>query len=993
MFFRSALFGFLVFLFSTVAAAPLRPYWHTSMVHAAWTKRDGAPAAVFDMAQDQRGMLWFTATDGIYRFDGVRFERTTAIDGNPLRSSNTNGMLAVGTALWIGYNFGGVSVFDQGKVRHYGTAEGLPERSVYRIERNGNGVMWIASSAGLYWLDGARWRHVEPEDGLPSGDFHYFTALPDGSILAYHPQGLYRSSANGHQFHLVSKDKQIEIGHLLPDGDVLAVSVDHRLYRYTPRDDKFQAVNLPGGEQPFGVFVDHRGGIWINTDDGVKLLGRDLRVQRTFLAPQNLSGKLIYSMLEDREGNVWLTTENGVDRIRESRLTAISLPPRMFSGLSVRADRNGTVWIGNYQTTGNYELRSFGLHADGSREATPLTNITATARAPDGSVWFGNAEQIWHREDGRWRSWPLPSGLRGHEVQALAMDRAGRLWVSVLRKGVHVLHEGQWQAGGGHAELAPRTAVSLYADPQGAVWIGYPGNHLALVQGDAVRQFGPEDGLAVGNVTVMDSGAGHLWVGGDQGVAVLAGGRFTALSDAAGARMSGVSGLVASSDGGLWLHGADGLIRITAPALKAALAGGGQRLRAEHFDYLDGHEGKPAQLRPLSALTEAPDGRLWYATTGSVGWIDPARIDSNPLPPAPQITALRTDLQGYFPQSGLVLPQRTTNLELDFTAAALSIPERVRFRYRLVGLESGWRDAGARRTAFYTNLSPGQYRFEVSAMNEDGVWSTTPGVLAFSITPAFTQTLWFKAMCGLVVLGALYLLYCWRLALATRRMAERMGERRRERERIARTLHDNFLQSVQTLMIFFSQVKKGLSPTDPAQKRIDAALDAADLVLNEGRSQVHELRSNTLQEELDSALAGVGQALAEQHGVRFALEVTGAPAPLREEIAAEAYAIAREAMLNAFRHANSDDVRVTLAYTRKHLVLTVADRGQGLSAEVLAAGERPGHWGLPGMRERAESVGGTLAVHSAAGAGTRIILRLPGRRAYRRGPASAILPR
>ncbi len=977
----------------TGAGAASYPYWHTSMVHTAWTKQDGAPTAAFDMAQDHRDMLWFAAGDGLHRFDGVHFERLTAIDGNKLRSSNTNALLVVGTALWVGYNFGGVSVFDQGRVRHYDASDGLPERSVYRLARTAKGVVWLSASTGLYWLEGQRWRHVEPEDGLPAGDFHYFTVLPDQTVLAYHPDGMYRSTPGGHRFSRVLAGKDIEIGHLRPDGDVLLVSTEHKLYRYAPATGALTPLHLPDGDQPFGVFLDQRGAMWINTDAGVKLLTPDLRTQRAFYAPNNLSGKLIYNAFDDREGNLWFTTENGVDRVRESRLTTIALPPRMFSGLSVQADGDGAVWVGNFQSTGNYEQRSFGLLADGTRQTTPLLGVTATTRAPDGSAWFASGLTLWHRAAGRWQSWPLPPDLRGHDVQALAMDASGRLWVSVMRKGVHVFRDGQWQPGGGIAALATRTSVSLLADARGRVWFGYPGNRLAVLDGATVREYGPGDGLEVGNITVMvaDPGSsGGLWVCGDQGVGWFDGRRFTALQGEDGTALGGGSGMALTRGGELWLHGADGLTRVAAADL-ARVRSGALRLPVERFNHLDGHEGKPAPLRPLSALTEAADGRLWYATSGSVGWIDPAHIVRNRRPPAAQVLALRTDREQYRPISGQVLPRRTRNLEVDFTAAGLSVPERIRFRFRLRGLEQDWRDAGARRQAFYTSLGPGDYRFEVIAANEDGVWSTVPGAVAFRIEAAFVQTIWFKLLCGAAAIVLLLLCYWWRLALVTRRISERLRERLGERQRIARTLHDNFLQSVEALMLQFDRIKHGLAPDDPARASIDRSLDTAEEVLNEGRAQVLELRiGHELSGDLDTALSQLGHSLAPRHDAQFCLTVRGTARPLRTAVAAEAYAIAREALLNACRHAHSATVTVDLHYAPRHFTLTVDDRGRGLPAEVSAQGHRPGHWGLTGMRERASDVGGTLHVDSAPGSGTRVTLRVAARRAYARSGSLSI---
>ncbi|MRW84942.1 hypothetical protein GJ698_12715 [Pseudoduganella sp. FT26W] len=977
-------------IFSASAAEPPpRPYWHSSMVHKAWTKQEGAPTAVFGITQDQRGMLWFAANDGVYRFDGARFERLTAIDGNKLRSSNTNAILAVGSALWVGYSFGGVSVFDHGQAHHYGVEQGLPVRTIYQVVRSGDGTMWCSTADGLYWLDGAHWRYVEAADGLVPGNVHYFTALPDGSILADHPTGVYRNTPGSHRFRKVAGGQGIEIHTLLSNGDVLLVNQARQFFRYAALTGASAPLQFPPDVPPLDPFLDARGAIWVNNDAGLTLLGPDMRPLRTFAGLNNLSGKQVYNTLDDREGNLWLTTENGVDRIRESRLTAVPLPTRMFRAMSVQPDPDGTVWISNHKTDGDYDVATFGLRPDGSRIETPLSNMTASMLAPDGSLWFGNGQMLWQREHGAWRQWPLPPNLQGSDVQYMAVDRSGRMWLSMVRNGAYVFRDGAWQAGGGIAALTKLTPVSLHADPQGRVWFGYTSNRLAVLDGAALRQYGAADGLDVGNVAAILSYRGQLLVSGDQGVALLDGQRFVPLHDADGQALRGASAMVVTRKGELWLHGADGLTRVAAADLASGLAS--RRLRVDHFDNLDGYRGQPSQVRPLAVLSEAADGRMWYATSASVGWIDPANIAHNPQAPTAQVTTLRTDQRQYDARADLVLPQHSSNLEIEFTAAILSIPERVRFRYRLIGQEQAWRDAGARRAAFYTNLGPGSYRFEVLAANEDGVWSATPATLEFSIEPAFMQTVWFKLLCGVLALALAGGLYWWRLALVTARIGERLRERLRERERIARALHDNFLQSVQALMMQFNLIKHGLPPDDPVQAQIDAALDTADQVLGEGREQVLSLRLNhELSGDLEAALSGLGHILAARHGASFVLTVKGTPKPLRAAAAAEAYAIGREALLNAFRHACSDEVTVELRHASAQFSLQVRDCGRGMAAEVYERGHRPGHFGLTGMRERAHDVGGALEIRSVAGQGTTVTLRLPARRAYARKAADKL---
>ncbi|MFS2005156.1 triple tyrosine motif-containing protein [Duganella sp. CT11-25] len=967
------------------AMPPPLPSWQPSLYHKGWTRRDGAPSAVFSMTQDRFGKLWFTSNSGLYGFDGVKFERTDEIDGNKLSSPTTSAVTAIGDALWVGYSFGGLSVFQNGEVRHYGAAQGLPEHTVFQVGEAKDGTIWATCAEGLYWKDGDDWRKVPASDGLPAaGLFRYFTVLRDGSLLAYHQQGVYRNAAGTRRFRRVLAHLDVENGMLRRDGKVLVFTSQHQMLLFDPDNGRAEPLPLPkGSATPINVTLDSRDAIWINTEQGLQLLGPDLRPIRTFLAPDRLTGKLVYLDLSDREGNVWFVTENGVDQIREARLGTVELPPRMIGGLSVVAAKDGTVWIGNHPTTGNYNDTSFGLAGDGRRIATDMQDVTSTLRDPDGSSWFASDQFLWHQQGMRRRRWRLPAAVGRDQAQAMAMGRDGRLWVGMARHGLYTFKDGVWVAGGGEPALVGRRAVALHADAAGGIWFGYPGNRVEVLKDGLLRRFGADAGLAVGIVKVICMSAGRLWIGGDQGIAYMQGQRFIKLGGDGGVPLGGITGMVMTAGGELWLHGNDGLMRIGAPQLAAAVRPGASAVHLERFDYLDGHEGQPSAIRPLNSLAEGADGRLWYATSSSVGWIDPARIARNPLAPAPRVTALKTDRGAYQLRDGLRLPEHSADVQIDFTAAALSMPERVRFRYRLIGLDAGWREVGARRQAFYTNLGPGDYRFEVIAANEDGVWSKEAAHLAFHIEPSITQTLWFKLLCVALALGALYLLYLLRVAQITARVAERSRGRLLERERIARTLHDTFLQSVQALIMRFDLIRNTLPAGDPAQQRIDAALDMAQMVVDEGREQVLDLRVGDMHPgDLRDALDAVGRATGEQYGLAFSLALQGAARPLSAAVKAEVLAIGKEAIYNAARHGGGADVMVELAYSPGEFRMTVRDHGPGLDASVRETGKRPGHWGLEGMRERAQRIGGKLSIDSAPGAGVTVSFAIAARRAF-----------
>lgn len=973
-------------------AAPARcagepPFWRTNLSHKAWTKHDGAPSDPIAMVQDATGMLWFGASDGLFRFDGVRFERVDNVGGHKLLSPNVRALALSGAALWVGYAHGGISVFERGAARHYGEAEGVPPSAILQIARTADGTRWFSSPSGIYWLDGARWRRVAPADGVPPGDQPTFNVLPDGGLLVTHLDGLYRQIPGTRRFRKVDPFGSMQASELHPDGKVRVFRFGVPPRIFDPVSETSAPLPLPDiGVMPYSVHRDRRNAWWIGPGDGMRLYAPDFTLKRELIAPHGFSARRVFTgPFDDREGNLWFMTENGVDRIRETRLSVQDMPAGS-TDFSITAGADGEVWINSHSSLNAISPPTFAIAADGRRIASTMESATAGTLAADGTLWFGNVHALWSRRDGKVRRWPLPPALIQQPLRALAIGADGRLWVSIMRRGVYTFKDGVWQAGGGHAELAGRDAVSLHADARGRIWFGYAGNAMAVLDQGKVRRYGAADGLAVGNVLTMFSRRGTLWIGGDQGLARFDNGRFAALDDRDGQPFAGVSGIVQTAAGELWLHGLGGMIRIAAADLAAALAAGGAapgRVGAERFNHLDGHEGVPAQVLPLDSLVEAGDGRLWYATSASVGLIDPRRIVRNPVAPTPLITGLATDQLRYPAAAGLGLPEHTRNLSIDFTAAVLTVPERARFRTRLIGQDHGWRDAGALRQAFYTNLGPGDYRFEVMAANEDGVWSAAPASLGFRIAPAFYQTTWFKLACAALLAGALYLLYLRRLARMTARVVERMRAQLEERERIARTLHDTFLQSVQGLILRVHGIKAALPKDDAAQARLDAALDAADAVLDEGRDQLMELREHhAAGAELAPALEASATAACAEHGVSFALREQGARRALRPAARDELCAIAREAVANALRHAGAGVVFAELSYGAARLTMTIRDNGGGIDAAVLRDGGRARHWGLAGMRERAARAGGALAIDSAPGAGTAIVVTLPAASAY-----------
>jgi signal transduction histidine kinase len=353
------------------------------------------------------------------------------------------------------------------------------------------------------------------------------------------------------------------------------------------------------------------------------------------------------------------------------------------------------------------------------------------------------------------------------------------------------------------------------------------------------------------------------------------------------------------------------------------------------------------------------------------------------------IRSVVADAKNYSPFSHPNFPALTKNLEIDYAGLSLSIPERVRFRYKLGGWDKEWHEAGGHRAAFFTGLRPGTYSFRVVACNNDGVWNEEGATLDFVIAPAWFQTNWFYALCVAAFLTALWALYQLRVRQLHRQFAIGIEARVNERTRIAREIHDTLLQSFQALLLQFQRASN-LLPTRPedAKKNLDNAINQTSLAIAEGRDAVQGLRLSTLPDNdfvvaVRSLATEVAASIEPRNGcASVEVLVEGTPRRLRPLVRDEVYRITVEALRNAFRHAQAKRIEVEIHYDSHQFRLRVRDDGKGIEPQVLGTDGRPGHFGLSGMQERARLIGGTVELWSEAAHGTEIELTITGFRAY-----------
>lgn len=968
------------------AALPTIP-----LLHARWLARDGAPPNIQAIAQTPDGWLWLASPTGLFRFDGVAFSRYRPPPGVDMPVNiRRMGTLPDGR-LWVAPYFGDLYVIDGGKVQAYLQKDGFAGGLVHNIAGTRDGRLWLASGAGLHVLDkGARaWRKVNKTGSVRGGIFAVHVDAAD-TVWAQGSRGNFRLRPGEDNFTLVAPQQVPGALVRAPDGTVWASDLAERGLRRmntdTPAGAPSDALDgLLGQVKPGERFsIDSRGNFWFPLVNGVLRVGIEDGQPRLqgFTARQGLSGDRALVAFEDREGSVWIATQNGLDQFRPSRMREIALPPYLSDARPLVAGTGENVWID----------RSLLRSADAAPEtfgppATEENLVTQLYRDRHGTVWGGGYGAIWKLDGVRQIPIAVPEPVRRPKwlgVFSFAMGPDDALWVSFGPGGTFRDSGGTWVPHGGHAGLKDLAVTTMTTGPDGAIWFGSIGSAMAVLRGGQVVKSGPAQGLDIGGILQIVPDASGAWLGGDEGIARFDGQRARRIRGAGGEQFPGASGLVPAPDGTLWANTARGLFGIPADELRRALADPAYRVRFRRYDENDGLFGTAPPMLPAPSMVRTAAGELVVSTSSGVYRFDPARAPRNRVVPPVHVTGIGAAGATHAAAQLVRLPAAPGNVRIDYTALSLAVPHRVRFQYQLEGIDAGWQDAGERRSAFYTRLDPGTYTFRVKAANDDGLWNEEGARLRFEIPPTVTQTTWFKVLCALALALAAFGLHRLRLRLALRRITRTFEARVAERERIARDLHDTLLQSVQGLIMHFRRIALRTPDDAPTRPMMQEALALATEVLEEGRTKVGELRVAEQRlasdGDLATSLEAHGRRLASPGAAAFTLGQHGTPRALRAPVRDEVLSIAQEAIRNAFLHAQAAHIDVSLHYGEQEFALAVRDDGNGI--DNAQRDGRSGHWGIPGMRERAAGMGAALELSGAPGQGTCWRLRVPARLAY-----------
>jgi signal transduction histidine kinase/ligand-binding sensor domain-containing protein len=987
---------FLLLSFCALSSAwGVDPNRHISQyAHTAWRLQDGvfsgSPLAI---AQTTDGYLWVGTQSGLFRFDGVRFVPWSSKDGTQLPSSIVFSLLGASDgSLWIGTRAGLSHLNNQRLINYPGT-----QGTVTSILEDRDGTIWITRAAVLN--DTAPLCHVidtiarcyGKADGIPDfgnsrglfrdslGNFWIGgdTALvrwKSGSSTAYSPEKLRSNAGMGGVEGIAGDvDGSLWIGMGLPGPGLGLQHFVQGVWKplVTPEfDSRTLEVET--------LFMDSHDALWIGTlKQGVYRIFAH-KVDH-FQASDGLSSNSIYKFLEDREGNLWAATSKGIDKFSDIQTATYS--PR--EGLSteevdsVVAGRDGTVWIGGAEALD--ALRNDRVSSLQAGKGLPGNQVTSLLEDHDGRLWVGIDNTLTIYKDGRFRRIDKPDGSPVGVIVGIAEDVDNNIWVETIGppRTLICIHDFKVQEQFPAPRMPPARQVA--ADPAGGIWLGLRTGDVAHYQNDHVETFEYQH--------VPDSQVQQLLVNSDGSVlgATAFGligwrqGKKQTLTTRNGLPCNSVFTLILDKTGALWLFTECGLIQIATAELQKWWERPGVVVKMRVFDEFDGVQ---PGLAPFQKAARTPDGRLWFANTFALQMIDPSHLYENSLPPLVHVEGLIADRKSYSPNAEQSLPSLTRDVEIDYTALSFVVPQKVRFRYKLEGRDTTWQEPGTRRQAFYSDLAPRSYRFRVIACNNDGVWNEEGATLDFSVAPAWYQTTWFRVLCGASLIFAVWALYQLRVQQVARAISTRFDERLAERTRMARDLHDTFLQTIQGSKLVADDA---LDPSaDPARMRraIEQLSVWLEQAMQEGRAALNSLRtSSTQRNDLAEAFRRATENGLVPSSAKATFTVIGATRDMHPIVRDEVYRIGYEAIRNACAHSQASRLDVELRYAQD-LTVRVCDNGVGIEPSVANQG-RDGHFGLRGMRERAGRIGGELTLLTSATTGTEVRVVVPGRIVFR----------
>ncbi|MBB5057583.1 ligand-binding sensor domain-containing protein [Granulicella aggregans] len=982
---------------------PLKQYGRQS-----WQSDSGLPQnTVHAVAQTREGFLWLATEGGLVRFDGQEFRTYDRSNTPELPGDSIEGLSVDGRGvLWVSCA-GGLVRLEGGK---FGRVAGAAQTArVVKVLRNGDvliaqeGRLVIGGQAGYQRLAGVSGELVaESADGMlwiASGREVVWAAERTGVVggrFAVADIGELQAIASGERgevwvgghdgFALFRDGTRVSVGPgsvtsilPMPNGEAW-IGTDRGLIRYRAGlQERVAASGIASGrvEQ---LFRDREGSVWVIFEGGVSRIAADGSLQEAIDLPG------VLSISEDSEGDMWFGTDaGGATVLREQAFTTLTVQDGLSDDFvrAVFQDHVGRVWIGTNRG-GLNEVVGGKITAIRAGKADGLaSNVVLALAESGGDLFVGTPDGLNRLHDGRFELFTTANGLPDDFVRSLYTDADGSLWIGTRGGLSHYAH-GRFTSYSTLDGLGSNLIGSILRARDGTLWVGTLGG-VSRFDGAGFKNFTQRDGMGGDAITTLaEDSVGTIWIAAHgAGLTRLRGGVFTAVSAAKVGLPSEIYSVLEDQSKNLWMGTAKGVYRVPSAGLNAFVEGRAATSGGEAFGVADGMKISECSSGGRPAGWRMQDGSLWFATLKGVASIHPESHFERRNEPVAAIEQVAIDDQlvkdwaeGSSGEA-LVVPAGRERVTIHYAAPRFRTPQKVIFRYMLVGFDHDWVMAGSRRTAYYTNIPAGTYRFLVSASNGDGAWSESSAAMQIVVKPRFYRTWWFYLLLALLVACATYGVYWLRVRSVEASYQAVMGER----NRIAREIHDTLAQgyvgvSLQLEMVgrLLKASRSSAGEAGPIEGLVESTKEMVRSSLEEARSSIWNLRSAQSDAEAETLPARLAAAVRmKQRGSAAAIRLTvrGTFRPLERSVEDEMLRIGQEAVSNAVRHASANAVEVVLKYDTGWLELKVSDDGTGFVRTSAA-----GHYGLQGIEERAAAIGAKLRIESSPGAGTMVEARL-----------------
>jgi len=960
------------FVISTLPCAAAQADAFSGYTRHVWQASDGLPEqTVQAFAQTRDGYLWIGTSGGLVRFDGVHF---TVFDRQNTPALHENSvfclMVSRDGALWIGTEGGGIARMIDGRFQSWTTKEGLSSDFVRTLFQDASGILWAGTDNGLMQFRQGRFVRVDGTAAIPQLSVHIIFQDRAGRLWA----GGYRLACIEHMtarmYSLGAGFGQNMVKSITQTRDgTMWVGTVAGLESMTPGQDGFRPVNgIASTVRTLRQTGD--GVLWIGTiGQGVFQLrdGKSTHI----LAPAALPSNTVLSFFEDSEHNFWIGTQTGMLRLTRSPVSIAAFPTPSDSDFgTIYQDRDGSFWAASAQLfqwkDGAFVPKrlpgSSGVHVrnvfrdrsealwlgtDGSglfriagaqtaHLSTLNSFIRAIVQAHDGSMWVGTDGGLNHivMENGKWtiHTYDAGSGLVYPSIRALLIDHAGDLWVGTDR-GINHVRGDSFLNDPWIAPLAQMKVWAIHEDSSGSLWFGTRDNGLYRLREGKLAHFTAEDGLASNAIyEILEDSEGHLWMSGANGISLLNRHEMDAQAESHPRHLA------------LTFYSTADM------AANTEIYGGTQT---------------------SGCITAAGD--VWFPSNLGPIHILPLEQPPLPLPPL-TMQAVLADGRPVAMREPVELRPGNGRLEFHFTPIRLGSQDGLRFRYMLEGFERSWSASTSARTADYTNLPAGRYRFRVQVFEASNANAFSEASIAIVQKPYFYRTWWFLSACVALMALLIYLSYQYRV----RQVRSRFEAVLEERSRVAREMHDTVIQGCTGVSAVLEALSMEGAKDGADSTLMDFARQQLRGTIDEAREAIWNLRQESDAGSLGEKLESMTRKVGGEFQVPVAWSMSGTPFAVTEPVAHDLLMVAREAVYNSMLHGHPAHVNVALTYKSTELVLDLDDDGRGFDPQQMDR-ENGHHFGLKGMKERVERSGGKFHLASAPGNGVRIEVRLPRR--------------